>query len=98
MDKYKYQHGQTRTFTIRDLFISVKLLNYISLKILLFQEIKEACKVNNYGLVFLTLVKFTLNQIFEKVLVQNIQFGLSPSLTSALHSIPRLVKCTNRIS
>ena len=31
-------------------------------------------------------------QIFEKVLVQNIQFGLSPSLTSALHSIPRLVK------
>ena len=28
-------------------------------------------------------------QIFEKVLVQNIQFGLSPALTSALHSIPR---------
>ncbi|XP_041761318.1 protein unc-80 homolog isoform X1 [Anopheles merus] len=26
---------------------------------------------------------------FEKVLVQNIQFGLSPSLTSALESIPR---------
>ncbi|XP_059612441.1 protein unc-80 homolog isoform X4 [Phlebotomus argentipes] len=26
---------------------------------------------------------------FEKVLVQNIQFGLSPSLTSALHAIPR---------
>jgi len=28
-------------------------------------------------------------QIFEKVLVQNIQFGLSPSLSSALQSIPR---------
>ena len=28
-------------------------------------------------------------QIFEKVLVQNIQFGLSPSLTDALHSVPR---------
>lgn len=26
---------------------------------------------------------------FEKVLVQNIHFGLSPSLTSALQSIPR---------
>ena len=37
----------------------------------------------------LTLMTFL--QIFEKVLVQNIQFGLSPSLTSALHSIPRLV-------
>jgi hypothetical protein len=28
-------------------------------------------------------------QIFEKVLVQNIQFGLSPSFTSALQLIPR---------
>ena len=28
-------------------------------------------------------------QIFEKVLVQNIQFGLSPSFTDALQTIPR---------
>jgi hypothetical protein len=30
-----------------------------------------------------------LLQSFEKVLVQNIQFGLSPSLSEAIRSIPR---------
>jgi hypothetical protein len=33
--------------------------------------------------------RLNILQIFEKVLVQNIQFGLSPSLSSALQSIPR---------
>lgn len=28
-------------------------------------------------------------KLFEKVLVQNIQFGLSPSLTEAIHSVSR---------
>ena len=32
---------------------------------------------------------FPSPQIFEKVLVQNIQFGLSPSFTDALQLIPR---------
>lgn len=30
-------------------------------------------------------------KLFEKVLVQNIQFGLSPSLTEAIHSVSRCV-------
>ena len=35
------------------------------------------------------LIFFSFFQIFEKVIVQNILFGLSPSFTNALQSIPR---------
>ena len=37
----------------------------------------------------LTIPFCSLLQIFEKVLVQNILFGLSPSFTNALQTIPR---------
>lgn len=56
------------------------------------KEIKEACKVtiylklNNFILYYNICLLF---QSFEKVLVQNIKFGLSPPLTKALDGIPR---------
>lgn len=33
--------------------------------------------------------KFSFFQIFEKVLVQNVLFGMSPSFTNALQNTPR---------
>lgn len=86
---------------LNDYFLHNVTLFSLSSQMVL-QELKEACKVilNAFFYNSQDSHKFykTSNwikcgifplQSFEKVLVQNIQFGLSPSLTSALHAIPR---------
>ncbi len=63
---------------------------------------KEACKVIPVPQIVSFSLKESKTHLFtrrlqslEKVLVQNIQFGLSPSLTEAIRSIPRwkFVQC-----
>ena len=75
---------------IRVLFSFQNFLRFRSDDYLCFRKSRKPAR---YFLAMLLkhLTLMTFLQIFEKVLVQNIQFGLSPSLTSALHSIPRSV-------